>query len=106
MTSEVKRVGEELVERLARFVESLPNDAASSAQPSLGPTDGPAHKPSVPRTAVRQIAKECARAICHGGVVMVWQKPKGDWPTCISELTQKQVAERLEHTLNAINARK
>ena len=42
--SESKRVGKEIVERLARFVDSLPVDEAGPLQPRSGPMDGPARK--------------------------------------------------------------
>ena len=73
---------------------------SDSSQPSLGPTDGPAHKPVVPCTAVRQLAQECARAIFGEwdvGTSSRFCDDPADWDAADFD----DVVERLERTLNA-----
>lgn len=94
-----KRVGEELVERLARFVESLPDDAANSLQASSASTERAARKADVMPTAVTQIAQwlqevetkiDVAKTEANGGSYSCW-------------FAAEVVRSRLRSILNAIN---
>ena len=102
MMSENRLVGKELVERLARFVDSLPDDVANSIQASSASTERAARKADVMPTAVFQIAQACANAICNGGVITVRTLEENEWVT-YAHYRESEVAVRIAKTLHAIN---
>ena len=57
-------------------------------------------KPSVPCTAVRQLAQACAAAICDGASIEVLRYSEGN-RMMIVEMSESEVAELIAKTLDA-----
>jgi len=74
----------------------IPNDDSATSE-------GAAPKPSVPCTAVRQIAQECARAILDEFVVDK-QTLGAQYRAAYLHEVESTIQERLERTLDVINA--
>jgi hypothetical protein len=68
--------------------------------PGSAPKDGAASEANVTCTAVHQLAQACARAICNGERIDTWLNSSSN-PAMKLTISQRQVAERLERTLNA-----
>lgn len=101
MKIEGKRVGREIVERLARFVESLPDDEENSIPADSATMDGAAREAERYAHGSDEIAQACAAAICDGHEIKAWRTISKHYATAIS-LTQTEVAERIAKTLDAI----
>ena len=103
MISKSGPMSEEDFKGVARLLANAGYLAHSNVEDNSATKDGAAVKQNVPRTVVRQIAQECARAISDGEYAVVRCYIGGDGMPKSVKVDMDDVCERLKQTLDAIS---